>query len=161
PPAAVSHSTRLVTSRPHFATTWRPRRDAASGGRHDHGRGWEHGPPADRPRASRRRGAPPPVLRAARRRDPAPRRLGWGGPPADAGGRRAAAARANLPAADPTAADARHAEAFARLEERADGVIGPAEMAAAALRELADRRRDGHTFLFTPRMLRPRPPGPG
>src|SRR3989442_925751 len=32
--------------------------------------------------------------------------------------------------------------------------------AAAALRELADRRRDGHTFLFTPRMLQRQPAGP-
>jgi hypothetical protein len=55
--------------------------------------------------------------------------------------------------ADPGAASAVHAEAFPALERLGAGRLSPDELAAAALRELIARRRDGHTALFTPQML--------
>ncbi|MBI3970432.1 MAG: PDZ domain-containing protein [Chloroflexi bacterium] len=65
--------------------------------------------------------------------------------------------------ADPRAAYATHAATFPALEERAHDRLAIEELAAAALKELLARRRDGHTFLNTPRMAEqgravPRPP---
>ena len=77
---------------------------------------------------------------------------------AGAGG--AAAPSAPAFPADPAAAAARHDEAFPGLERLAAGRTGPADLMAAALRELLARRRDGHTFLLTPRMLQRPAPGP-
>jgi carboxyl-terminal processing protease len=54
--------------------------------------------------------------------------------------------------ADPAAARRHHDERFPELERLAAGRLDADELAAAALRELAARRRDGHTALFTPRM---------
>jgi carboxyl-terminal processing protease len=62
--------------------------------------------------------------------------------------------------ADAASAAALHDEAFPGLERLAAGRVGPADLMAAALRELLARRRDGHTFLLTPRMLRRPEPGP-
>lgn len=55
--------------------------------------------------------------------------------------------------ADPIAASSRLAETFPTLEHLAVGWLSPADLTAAALRELVDRRHDGHTVLFTPSML--------
>jgi carboxyl-terminal processing protease len=56
--------------------------------------------------------------------------------------------------ADAPGAYAAHAQMFPALEALADGRISREELAAAALRELAARRRDGHTVLVTPWMAR-------
>jgi C-terminal processing protease CtpA/Prc len=50
---------------------------------------------------------------------------------------------------DPTAAYAMHAARFPALEELAAGRLGPDELAAAAIREMLARRRDGHTYLIS------------
>lgn len=63
--------------------------------------------------------------------------------------------------ADPVAAYRLHAEAFPTLEALASDRTGPAELAAAALRELLARRRDGHTHLMTPLMMERLRPDPG
>jgi len=55
--------------------------------------------------------------------------------------------------ADPVAAHALHEATFPALERLAARRLGPVEITVAALDELLRRRRDGHTFLFTPRML--------
>jgi hypothetical protein len=55
--------------------------------------------------------------------------------------------------ADPIAALSLLAETFPALEHLAAGRLSPADLIAAALHELADRRHDGHTLLFTPRLL--------
>jgi len=52
----------------------------------------------------------------------------------------------------PTEAYRMHAEAFLALEELAAERISLEQLAAAALRELAARRRDGHTLVVTPWM---------
>lgn len=55
---------------------------------------------------------------------------------------------------DPVAAFSTHAQTFPALERLAAGRLSPADLTAAALRELLGRRQDGHTFLLTPQMHR-------
>jgi carboxyl-terminal processing protease len=55
--------------------------------------------------------------------------------------------------ADPIAASSLLVETFPALEYLAAGWLSPADLTAAALHELVDRRHDGHTLLFTPSML--------
>jgi hypothetical protein len=55
--------------------------------------------------------------------------------------------------ADLPGAYALHAETFPALERSAAAGLGAEALAVAALEELLARRRDGHTFLHTPRML--------
>jgi len=61
---------------------------------------------------------------------------------------------------DPAAAHEHHARVFPLLEQRAASTLSRSELGAAALRELLNRRRDGHTFLMRAGELHHPSPGP-